>query len=88
MVDSINIAGQALGSVRYAPESHEKHSLVFRRSLYVVADMKEGEIFNETNIRSIRPGYGLPPKELKNIYGRKAVRDIRRGTPLSWDLIG
>ena len=60
---------------------------VFRRSLYVVSDIKAGEKLTMDNVRSIRPGYGLLPKELPNVLGKTAARDISRGTPMSWDLV-
>ncbi len=81
-------AWQALGGVCYGPTPKEKKSLVHRRSLYVASGMKAGEAFSEENVRSIRPGLGLPPKHLVNVLGRKATRDIAPGTPLSWDLVG
>jgi len=64
-----------------------KKSREFSRSLFVVEDIKAGEIFTEENIRSIRPGYGLAPKYLKNILGKRAIQAIKKGTPLKWDLI-
>ncbi|MFA5033564.1 MAG: SAF domain-containing protein, partial [bacterium] len=64
-----------------------KKSREFSRSLFVVRDIKAGEVFTEKNIRSIRPGYGLHPKYLKDIIGRKAKKDIKKGTPLSYKLI-
>ncbi|HHY83892.1 MAG TPA: pseudaminic acid synthase, partial [Clostridiales bacterium] len=66
----------------------EAKSRVFRRSLFVVKDVKAGEVFTEDNVRSIRPGHGLPPKFLKEVVGKKASCDIKRGTPLSWSHIG
>jgi pseudaminic acid synthase len=84
MVEAIRTAEKALGEVRYGVSEREAQSRVFRRSLFVVKDMKAGEIFTEENVRSVRPGYGLPPKHLKDVLGRRAVRDIARGTPLSW----
>lgn len=81
-------AWQALGKVAYGPIGDEKQSLKFRRSLYVVADIKRGEVFNALNIRAIRPGDGLPPKYIDLFFGRRAARDIVRGTPLNWDLLG
>jgi pseudaminic acid synthase len=80
-------AAAALGAVGYGPTEAEKKSLVFRRSLYVVKDMKAGEVFTSDNLRSIRPGLGLPPKHFESILGRRASRDIRRGTPMSWELV-
>lgn len=81
-------AWQALGKITYGPTEREKASLVYRRSLYIVEDMKVGEIITERNIRSIRPGYGLPPKYIDQIVGRKINQSIARGTPFSWSLIG
>lgn len=81
-------AWQALGGVRYGPTDAERKSLAYRRSVYVVTDVQAGETFTEQNLRIIRPGHGLPPKFQRIALGRKAARDVRRGTPLSWDLIG
>ncbi|MDP2835052.1 MAG: pseudaminic acid synthase [Pseudomonadota bacterium] len=80
-------AWQALGQVRYGPSEAEKNSLVFRRSLYVVRDMRAGEAFSPANLRAIRPGLGLPPRYLDILLGRKVNRSVARGTPLSWDLL-
>jgi len=88
MVDAVRTAETALGTVSYGLTQHEESSRIFRRSLFVVEDMKAGEEFTTRNVRSIRPGQGLAPKHLGEIVGRKADRDIVRGTPLSWDLIG
>ncbi len=81
-------AWQALGQVSYGPTEKEKKSLVFRRSLYVVKDVKAGEVLTQENLRAIRPGYGLPPKYLPALLGRRLVKDVRMGTAMSWDLIG
>ncbi|WP_224963255.1 pseudaminic acid synthase [Geomonas subterranea] len=81
-------AWQSLGGISYGPTEKEKKSLVFRRSLYVVEDVKAGEPFTEKNVRAIRPGNGLPTKYLETFLGKRAAVDIRRGTPLSFDLLG
>ena len=77
----------SLGEVQYGIQEAEIKSKGFKRSIYVVKDIKAGEQFNEENIRVIRPGDGLAPNLLENILGRTSVKDIRRGTPLSWDII-
>lgn len=88
MVDEVRVAERALGIVSYAVTEAEQPSRVFRRSLFVVQDVRAGEEFTAENVRSIRPGYGLAPKFLPEVLGRRATRDIERGTPLSWGLIG
>lgn len=80
-------AWQALGQVSYGPTESEKKSLQFRRSLYACADIAAGELLTIKNIRAIRPGLGLPPKYMDVCLGRKAQVDIKRGTPIHWDLL-
>jgi N-acetylneuraminate synthase len=80
-------AHQGMGKVTYGPTSAEKDSVKFRRSLYIVADMKAGEALTAQNLRRIRPGLGLPPVHYEEVLGRTVKHDIRKGTPLSWDLI-
>jgi pseudaminic acid synthase len=87
MVQAIRTAEQALGRVHYGVNEREAASRAFRRSLFVVQDMQAGEIFREGNVRSIRPGQGLAPRYLGAVLGRRAARDIARGTPVSWELI-
>lgn len=87
MVDAVRETEKALGTVCYEVSEHEKASRIFRRSLFAVKDIEAGEEFTEENVRSIRPGYGLPPKYLPVVLGRRAAGKITRGTPLSWDLI-
>jgi pseudaminic acid synthase len=87
MVDAVRETEKALGRVCYEVSEHEIASRVFRRSLFVVKDIEVGEEFTEENVRSIRPGYGLPPKYLPIILGRCAAQRIERGTPMDWDLI-
>jgi N-acetylneuraminate synthase len=88
MVEAIRTAEKALGQVYYGVSQNEAGSRVFRRSLFVVADTKAGEIFTPSNIRSIRPGHGLHTRHFEEILGRSAMRDIERGTPLSWEMVG
>lgn len=87
MVQAVREVEKALGEVTYELTEKQKKSREFARSLFVVEDVKKGEVFTERNVRSIRPGYGLHPKYLKDILGKRAKKDIPRGTPLSWDLI-
>ena len=87
LVRDIRTVEEALGKVHYGVTEGEIESRTFRRSLFVVKDIKAGQKFSEDNVRTIRPGYGLKPKYLKNIMGKTAKRDIKKGTPLSWDLI-
>jgi N-acetylneuraminate synthase len=87
MVEAVRTAEKALGKIGYKLSEQEAKSRVFRRSLFVVKDIKAGEIFTEENVRSIRPGYGLHPRNLKDVLGRRAARDIQRGMPLGWELI-
>lgn len=81
-------AWQALGDIRYGGTDAEKDSRAFRRSLYVVEEMKAGDPLTPDNMRAIRPGFGLPPKHYDLLMGKHINRDIAKGTPLSWDLIG
>lgn len=88
LVNNVRTLEKALGSVRYELTENESKSLVFRRSLFAVADIKSGESFTSNNIRSIRPGNALSPKYIDDIIGRKATKNIKRGTPLNWTLVG
>lgn len=83
MVQAIRNTEKALGKVTYELSVKSKKSREFSRSLFVVADIKEGEEFSESNVRSIRPGFGLAPKYLKDVLGKKAKHDIERGMPLT-----
>jgi pseudaminic acid synthase len=87
MVDAIRVAEKALGTVSYRRSAQEEASIVFRRSLFAVRDIAAGEELTDANVRSIRPGHGLPPKELPNVLGKKAAKAIKRGTPLSWEMV-
>lgn len=87
LVENIRIAEKALGNVHYGLTDEEKRNIHFRRSLFVVRSIKAGERFTEENIRSIRPGYGLKPKYLNEIIGKRAKRNIKKGSPLNWSYI-
>ncbi|MDR4324994.1 pseudaminic acid synthase [Bacillus pseudomycoides] len=80
-------AWKSLGKIYYGPTDMEKSSLKFRRSLYVAQDMKAGDLLTIENIKAIRPGYGLAPKYLPILLGKKVKKDVAKGTPVSWDLI-
>lgn len=81
-------AWQALGQVSYGATAAESKSLQFRRSLYIVQDLKAGETLTPENVRAIRPGLGLPTKYLEMVLGKSINQDVKRGTALNWDLIG
>jgi pseudaminic acid synthase len=87
LVANIRIAEKASGRVHYGLTKGERESKVARRSLFAVENIKKGGFFTEENVKSIRPAYGLRPKYIAMILGKKAKRDIKKGTPLSWDLI-
>jgi N-acetylneuraminate synthase len=81
-------AWQALGQVSYGPTEAEKKSIQFRRSLYVVKDLKAGDVLTRENVRAIRPGLGLPTKYLEQVLGRTVKQNVKRGTGLEWGMIG
>jgi pseudaminic acid synthase len=88
LVEETGRAWASMGQVTYGPTEAEKKSIVFRRSLYVVQDMKAGDALTPDNLRAIRPGLGLPPKNMDALLGKRVRSDVPRGTPLSWDVIG
>jgi N-acetylneuraminate synthase len=88
MVAMIRETEAALGEVRYGVGVGEEGSVAFRRSLFVVEDIDRGEVFTRRNVRSIRPGHGLEPAELFRVLGRVATQGLKKGTPLSWELVG
>ena len=87
MVEESKKAWESLGHVSYERGEAETKALVFRRSLYIAENMKSGDTFNTKNLRSIRPGLGLPPKYLELFLGKKINKDVSRGTPLNWDYL-
>ncbi|HXQ45093.1 MAG TPA: pseudaminic acid synthase [Caulobacteraceae bacterium] len=87
LVDDCRTAWEALGDVHYAEVESERAQRDLRRSLYVVADIAKGAPVTKENVRSIRPGFGLPPKHLPEVLGQVATRDLPRGTPLDWSML-
>lgn len=78
---------QSLGQVSYGPTEKELKSLTFRRSLYVVKDMKAGDVFSSDNVRAIRPGFGLPPKYIDIVLGKRISVNTKKGTPIIWEML-
>jgi len=87
LVSESRRARQGLGEVSYGATDSERKSLQFRRSLYVVKDMEEGEKFTPENLREIRPGYGLPPRYYDVLIGKRVGKNLKRGTPVTWDVV-
>ncbi|GMW02953.1 MAG: sialic acid synthase [Candidatus Hydrogenedentota bacterium] len=87
LVESIRTTEQALGFAHYGPTQSEQALVKYRRSLFVSRDMLAGEPFTTENVRVIRPGHGLPPKDLQVVLRSRAKKDVSLGTPLSWDLV-
>lgn len=86
MVEAVRDAEKALGKVDYSMNDKKQNSRLLGRSLFVVKDVKVGELFTEENVRSIRPGYGLAPKYLIDVIGKRARFDIKKGIPIKWDM--
>lgn len=88
LVTETERAWQALGRVSYGATDEEKKSMVYRRSLYVVQDLRAGDVLTADNVRAIRPGFGLQTKYLQVVLGKVVKQDVRRGTALTWQLLG
>ena len=80
-------AKAAIGIVRYGGTEKEQKSKRFRRSIYIAADLKKGDVLNKKNMRIIRPGFGLPPKYFDILVGKRIAHDVIKGTPMSWPLL-
>jgi sialic acid synthase SpsE len=87
LVRDCKAAWSALGAATYDELGSERAAAGHRRSLYVAADVKAGEALSAVNVRSVRPGYGLAPKHLPEVLGRKAARDLKFGEPLDWSML-
>jgi len=87
LVTETGRAWQALGGVRYGPSEAEQASVQFRRSLYVVQDMKAGDVLTSDNVRAIRPGLGLSPKFYDTVLGMSVKKKVAKGTPLNWEIV-
>jgi N-acetylneuraminate synthase len=88
MIADIRVAEQAVGHVHYGLSSQESASRALRRSLFVAEDVREGELFTRQNVRSVRPAAGLHTRHLEDVIGHRATRDLSRGKPLGWDMVG
>lgn len=88
MVRLVRETEAAMGAISYGIQEAESDSMVFRRSLFVVEDLSAGDLLTQEKVRSLRPGFGLPPKYLGKVLGKRATRDLTRGTPLTWDDVG
>jgi N-acetylneuraminate synthase len=87
LVDHCRTAWEALGRVDYDLKDSERGNVVFRRSLYICEDLQPGDVLTERNLRAIRPGYGLAPKYLDALIGKRVTRIVRRGTPADWSIV-
>jgi sialic acid synthase SpsE len=87
LVTETERAWRAIGRIAYGATAAEEKSKAHRRSIYVTEDLKEGDILTRANLRTIRPGLGLPPKFYDQLLGRKVHKTVKRGTPMSWDLL-
>lgn len=88
LVEESERAWMSLGAVAYGPTEAEINSLIFRRSLYVAEDMRRGEKFTPKSLRVVRPGKGLHPRFYEQLLGKAVIRDVRKGTPVDWSIIG
>ena len=87
MVEAVRIAEKSLGTVSFGAAGKQESSKSFRRSLFAVEDIQQGAEFTTTNIRSIRPGHGLHPRHLPEMLGKRAATNIKKGSPMNWDLV-
>lgn len=87
LTDEVTRAWLALGTVQNGPTEAEKSSLIFRRSLFIVKDLKAGECLTNANMKALRPGLGISPKYFESLFGKRVAKNVGKGTPVTWDLI-
>jgi pseudaminic acid synthase len=87
MVDAVRDTEKLLGNVTYALSPKSLKSREFSRSLFIAENVKAGEMITTANVRSVRPGFGLAPKHLQNILGKRFVKDAVKGTPMAWEFV-
>ena len=87
LVREVRRVEEMLGSARFGATEHEAGSLVFRRSLYFVVDLEAGSVVEKSAVRSIRPGYGIAPRFLDDVIGRRVKKAVPRGTRVTWDVL-
>ena len=87
MIDAVRLTEKMMGKIDYEMTEKKQKSRQFSRSLFITKNVNIGETISKDNVRSIRPGFGLHPKELPSIIGKKFSQNQEKGTPLSWDMI-
>jgi N-acetylneuraminate synthase len=87
MRDEVDRAWQAIGRISYGGTDAEEGSRSFRRSLYIAEDLEPGDVLTRSNLRAIRPGFGLGPQHLDHLLGQRVGRRVRAGTPMDWSLL-
>jgi len=87
MVDAVRLTEKLMGKVDYTMTTKKKKSREFSRSLFITKDLKKGDQLTQENIRSVRPSFGLHPKHYENILGKRVIKNVKKGTPLSFELI-
>jgi pseudaminic acid synthase len=87
LVTETGRAWEAIGRISYGATGVEEKSKAFRRSIYITEDLNQGDVLTRANLRTIRPGFGMPPKFYDQLIGRQVRKAIKRGTPMSWDLV-
>ena len=87
LVEETGRAWESMGKAYIGPTEAEKSSITFRRSLYIVKDLKAGDVLTKENVRAIRPGLGLPPKHFNQVLGKKIKSSVKMGTAITWEMI-